>query len=107
MAISRHRPRLAAQMPGCMCRAREKERLKPRKRSSIFDGEPLPDFVDPLLHGIEPRMQGAVVQIEDIAKAKKAENPVMALDVRQHRLDRMADKGENAQQRVHGTPFPQ
>src|SRR5205814_9241753 len=73
---------------------------------SIFDGEPLPDFVDPLLDGVEPRMQGTVVEIEDVAEGNQSENPVMAFDIGQHSLDRTADKGDNAQQRIHDTPFP-
>ncbi len=48
-------------------------------------------------------MQGAVVEVEDVAEGKQSENPVMAFDIGQHRLDRVADKGDNAQQRVHDT----
>ncbi len=36
-------------------------------------GRSLPDFVDPFLDRVEPRMHGAVVQIEDIAEGKQSE----------------------------------
>src|SRR5258708_2796569 len=105
MAISRRRLLLTTQLPDRCLALRGKRRSAPQP-SSIFDGEPLPDFVDPLFERVEPGMQGAVVEIEDIAKGKQSENPVVAFDISQHRFDRMADKGDNAQQRVHVTPFP-
>ena len=68
---------------------------------SVFDRKPLPHFVDPLVQRIEARVQGAVVQVEDVAERREAEDPVMGLDIVQHRFDRMANEGKDTQHHVH------
>src|SRR6202012_3941611 len=42
---------------------------------SIFQRQALSDFVDLLLDLVEPRVHGAVVQVEDIAERDEPENP--------------------------------
>src|SRR5271168_972323 len=71
---------------------------------SIFDRQTLPDLVDPFLERVEPGVQGAVVEVKNITERGKAEDPVVAFDVSEHRLDRVTDKGDRAQQSVHRTP---
>src|ERR1700761_6501512 len=68
---------------------------------SIFNGEPLPDLVEALLQRVEALMHGAVVQIEQIAGGEEAEDPVVALDIEQHGLDRMANESKDAPHNVH------
>jgi hypothetical protein len=101
MAISRHPPRSHHVKVRSVSRERKNggEAFAHRQyfTASIFDGEPLPDFIDPFFDRVEPRMQGAIVKIENIAEGKKPKNPVMALDIRQYRLDRMADQADRAQ----------
>src|ERR1700751_2910123 len=70
-------------------------------RCSIFDGEPLPDLIDPLVQRIEARVQGTIMQVENIAERHDAKDPVMGLDVAQHRFDHMADEEEDTQHHVH------
>jgi hypothetical protein len=76
-------------------------------RASILDGETLPDFVEALFERVEASMKRTVVEIEDIAKREQSEDPVMALDVDQHRLDRVTDESNDTQQDVHrALPIP-
>jgi len=56
------------------------------------------------LERVEPGVQGAVVEVKNVAERGKAENPVMAFYVSEHSLDRVTDKGDRAQQIVHRTP---
>jgi hypothetical protein len=47
------------------------------------------------------------VEIENIAEREYSEDPVMALDINQHRLDRVTDESKDIQQDVHRTlPIP-
>ena len=76
-----------------------------RGPASIFERETLPDFVNLLLERVKTGMHGAVMQVEQVARDQEAENPVMGLDIAQHRLDRMAYESKNAPNSVHlGTP---
>src|SRR3954454_17766141 len=68
---------------------------------SIFDGHPLADFVDALVERIEPRVNGAVVEIEDVTAGKEREDPMMMLDIAENRLDRLADECDHAPHKFH------
>jgi hypothetical protein len=71
---------------------------------SIFDGEAFPDFIDPLVEGIEPCVQASVVKVEYVPAGQKSENPVMRFHIEQHLLDRMTDSNYNVPQDVHRIP---
>ena len=68
---------------------------------SIFDGKPLADFVDTPVKRIEPRVNGAVVEIEDVTAGKEREYPMMMLDIAKNRLDRLPDEGDHAPHKFH------
>jgi hypothetical protein len=74
-------------------------RLQPN--ASIFDGETLPDFIDPSVQRIEPGVERLVVKIKNIAAGQQPENPVVALYVVEDLLDRMANGNNNSQQDIH------
>jgi hypothetical protein len=67
----------------------------------MFEREALSDFIDPLFELIESGVHGTVVQVKNIAERGEPKNPVMAFDVAEHILDRVADKSERVQQNVH------
>jgi hypothetical protein len=69
---------------------------------SIFERQALSDFVDPLFELIESGMHGAIVEIENIAERDEPENPMVALDVVEHSLDRVTDKIDRVQHNIHG-----
>jgi hypothetical protein len=71
---------------------------------SIFDGEPLPDFIDPLVKCVEASVKGSVVKIKNIAASQESENPVVRLHIDQYLLDRMTHKDNNVPQNVHRIP---
>jgi hypothetical protein len=71
---------------------------------SILDRETLPDFIHALVERVEARVKATVVKIKNIAPGQKAENPVMALDVKQHRFDCVTDEDKNTQHCVHRIP---
>jgi hypothetical protein len=71
---------------------------------SIFNGEALPDFIDPPVEGIEPCVQASVVKVEYVPAGQKSENPVMRFHIEQHLLDRMTDSNYNVPQDVHRIP---
>jgi hypothetical protein len=71
---------------------------------SKFDGETLPDFIDPLFQRIKSGVNGAIVKVKDIAARESRENPVVALHVDQYLLDRVPHGGNGAQQNVHRFP---
>ena len=71
---------------------------------SIFDGETLPDFIDPPVEGIEPCVQASVVKVEYVPASQKSENPVMRFHIEQHLLDGMTDSNYNVPQDVHRIP---
>src|SRR3954469_17557074 len=71
---------------------------------SIFDGEPLADFVNALVQCIEPRVNGAVVEIEDVSTGEEREYPMMMLDIAKNRLDRLADECDHAPHKFHCIP---
>src|ERR1700676_5085771 len=73
-------------------------------RASIFDGETLPDFIDPPVEGIEPCVQASVVKVEYVPASQKYENPVMRFHIEQHLLDGMTDSNYNVPQDVHRIP---
>jgi hypothetical protein len=73
---------------------------------SIFDGQPLADFVDALVERIEPRVDGAVVELEDVAAGKECEDPVMMLDITKNRLDGLADECDHAPHKFHCSFLP-
>ncbi len=74
---------------------------------SIFDGEALPDFVDPLVERVEPRVHRPVVKIEYVSRGESPENPVVSFHVGQHLLNQVTDGNNNVPQNVHRTPrFP-
>ena len=76
-------------------------------RASILDGKAFPDFVEALFERVEASMKRAIVEIENIAEREQSEDPVMALDINQHRLDRVSDESKDTQQVVHRTlPIP-
>src|SRR5262249_43322725 len=106
MAISRHAlagPRKSLSLRHAFLASSTPQRAVASASSSIFERQPLPDFINALLKRIEPGMQGSVVQIEDVTEGNEAENPVVGFHITQHRLDRVTDPGDNAQQRVHST----
>jgi hypothetical protein len=70
-------------------------------RPSIFNGEAFPDFIDPLVEGIEPCVKAAVVKIEYVAAGQKSENPVVSFHVNEHLLDRVTDRNNNVPKNVH------
>jgi hypothetical protein len=74
-------------------------RLQPSP--SIFHGEALPDFIDPSVQRIEPCVERLVVKIKNIPAGQQPENPVVALDVVEDLLDRVADGNNNSQQDIH------
>jgi hypothetical protein len=49
-------------------------------------------------------MKATVVKIENIPAGKKSEDPVVRLDIDQHRLDRVTDENKNTQHSVHRIP---
>jgi len=71
---------------------------------SIFDGEPLPDFIDPLVERVEARVNGSVVEVENIPAGQNSEDPVMRFHVDEHLLNRVTDKNSNVPQDVHRIP---
>src|SRR4051812_7480303 len=71
---------------------------------SIFDGETLADFVHALVERIEARVDGAVVEIKDVATGKEREDPMMVLDIAEHRLDGLAHECGHAPHNVHVLP---
>jgi hypothetical protein len=71
---------------------------------SIFNGEALPDFIDPLVERVEPRVKASVVKIKYIAAGQKSENPVVGFHVDEYLLDRVTDKNNNVPQHVHRIP---
>jgi hypothetical protein len=73
-------------------------------RPSIFNGEAFPDFIDPLVEGIEPCVQAPVVKIEYVPACQKSENPVVTFHVDEHLLDRVTDRNNNVPQNVHCIP---
>jgi hypothetical protein len=77
-------------------------RLQPRP--SIFDGEALPDFIDPFVQRIEPGVEPSLVKVKNISERQKSENPVVAFHVSQYLLDRVTDGNNNAQQNIHRLP---
>jgi len=48
---------------------------------SEFEGEPLSDFVDPLLERIESGVHRLVVKVENITSRQARENPGVGLDI--------------------------
>jgi hypothetical protein len=70
----------------------ERSLMSASRIQSILDGRPLANSVDPLVDRIEPRMDGAIMEMEDIAQGGEAEDPVMAFDITQHRLDHMTGR---------------
>jgi hypothetical protein len=77
-------------------------RFQPNR--SILDGEPLPDFIDPLVKRIEASVEASVVKIKNIAASQESENPVVGLHIDQYLLDRMTHKDNNVPQNVHRIP---
>jgi hypothetical protein len=71
---------------------------------SIFDGEPLPDFIDPLVERVEARVNGPVVKVENIPAGQNSEDPVMRFHVDEHLLNRVTDRNSNLPQDVHRIP---
>jgi hypothetical protein len=68
---------------------------------SIFNGETFPDFIDPFLERIQPRVKASVVKVKYVAAGQKSENPVVSFDVDQHLLGRVTDSNQNVPQDVH------
>jgi hypothetical protein len=62
----------------------------------MIDGETSPDFIDPLVERVEPRVKAAVVEMEQAPDQDEAKDPVMALDVGEYKLDRVTDRRKNA-----------
>ena len=60
-----------------------------RPNRSVFDGQTLPDLVDPLVQRVEPGVKASVLQVEDISGRQKSENPVVTFDVDDDLLGRM------------------
>jgi hypothetical protein len=89
---------------------RDKPGVKPsrgpaiKRAPSIFDGETLPDFIDPLVERIEPRVQASVLKIKKIADRQKPEKPVVAFDVDDHLFDRVTDGNDDVPHGVHHVP---
>jgi hypothetical protein len=75
-----------------------------RTNRSIFDGETLPDLIDPLVKRIEASVKASVVKIKNIAASQESENPVVSFHIDQHLLDRMTHKNNNVPQGVHRIP---
>jgi hypothetical protein len=48
-------------------------------------------------------MHGPIVQVENVARDNKTENPMMGFDVPHHRLDRMTHESKNGPHYVHLT----
>ena len=71
---------------------------------SEFEGEPLSDFVDPLLERIESGVHRLVVKVENITSRQERENPVVGLDIIQHLLDRVPERSYCTRQNVHRIP---
>jgi hypothetical protein len=70
-------------------------------RRSIFDRETFADFIDPLVEGIEARMDAAVVKIEDVSTGQESEDPVVRFHVVEDLLDRVTDGNNNVPQDFH------
>jgi hypothetical protein len=75
-------------------------------RPSKFDGKTLPDFVDALFKRIKSGVKGSVVKVKNIAARESPEDPVVALHVNQHLLNRVPHGGNCAQQTIHRIPRP-
>jgi hypothetical protein len=71
---------------------------------SIFDGETLPDFIDPFLERVQARVKASIVKVKYIAAGQEPENPMVSFDVDEHLLDRVTDKNQNVPQNIHRIP---
>src|SRR2546430_10997100 len=67
----------------------------------MCDGEPLGVFVDRPVKRIEPRVNGAVVEIEDVTACKECEDPMMMLDIAENRLDDLAHECDHTPHKFH------
>jgi hypothetical protein len=85
-----------------LCRARGGADLA--AHPSKFDGEAFPDFVYPLFQRVKSGVDGFIVKVKDIAAREGPENPVVALDVDQHLLNRVPHGHNRAQQNIHRIP---
>jgi hypothetical protein len=71
---------------------------------SIFDGETLPDFIDPFVKCVEACVKTSVVKIKYVSHGQKSENPVVRFHVHQNQLNRVTDENNNVPQDVHRIP---
>jgi hypothetical protein len=88
----------------CAVDARKRAVQSDADQPSIFNGQTLSDFIDPLVERIEAGMKASVLQVENIAKAQKSENPVVTFHIDEHLLDRVTGRSENTPQSVHRIP---
>jgi hypothetical protein len=72
---------------------------------SIFNREPLPDFIDPFFKRIEPRVNAPIVKVKYVGRGQKSENPMVRFDVDERLLNRVTDKNYNVPQHVHRIPL--
>jgi hypothetical protein len=78
--------------------------LRPARSASvvlIFERQALSDFVEALFEFVEPGVHRAIMQVENVTKRAKSENPMMAFDIAKHRLDRLTYKCDRVQQAFH------
>jgi hypothetical protein len=75
-----------------------------RRTPSEFNGETLPDFVQPLFKRVKSGVNGLIVKVENIAARESPENPVVAFHVDQHLFNRVTRGGNYAEQNFHRDP---